>query len=72
VDRPVRGHLPEIGRFEGICLSSDAFIPFRDTVDRASRSGVQCILQTGDDDVTAAADEYGMVMIHSGMRWFLH
>jgi len=65
-----------IGRFEGICLSSDAFIPFRDTVDRASRSGVQCILQTGgslrDDDVTAAADEYGMVMIHSGMRWFLH
>ncbi len=65
-----------IAGFEGICLSSDAFIPFRDTVDRASRSGVQCILQTGgslrDDDVTAAADEYGMVMIHSGMRWFLH
>ncbi len=65
-----------IGGFEGICLSSDAFIPFRDTVDRASRSGVRCILQTGgslrDDDVTAAADQYGMVMIHSGMRWFLH
>jgi AICAR transformylase/IMP cyclohydrolase PurH len=25
-----------------------------------------------DEDVTAAADGYGMVMIHSGVRWFLH
>jgi AICAR transformylase/IMP cyclohydrolase PurH len=62
--------------FDGICLSSDAFIPFRDTVDRASRTNVQCVLQAGgslrDEDVTAAADAYGMVMIHSGMRWFLH
>jgi AICAR transformylase/IMP cyclohydrolase PurH len=65
-----------VRRFDGICLSSDAFIPFRDTVDRASRSNVQYVLQTGgssrDEDVTAAADQYGMVMIHSGMRWFLH
>ena len=62
--------------FDGICLSSDAFIPFRDTVDRASRTNVQYVLQAGgslrDEDVTAAADQYGMVMIHSGMRWFLH
>ena len=65
-----------VRRFDGICLSSDAFIPFRDTVDRASWSNVQYVLQTGgssrDEDVTAAADQYGMVMIHSGMRWFLH
>jgi len=65
-----------IARFDGICLSSDAFIPFRDTVDRASRTHVQYILQAGgslrDEDVTAAADEYGMVIIHSGMRLFLH
>jgi len=65
-----------ISRFDGIALSSDAFIPFRDNVDRASRSGVQYVLQTGgairDDLVTGAADHYGMVMIHSGMRWFLH
>ena len=61
---------------EGLCLSSDAFLPFRDNVDRASRSNVQYILQAGgsnrDDLVTEAADQYGMVMIHSGMRWFLH
>ena len=65
-----------IAKYEGVALSSDAFIPFRDTVDRASRSNAKYILQTGgaarDEDVTAAADGYGMVMIHSGIRWFLH
>lgn len=64
------------GGFDGIALSSDAFIPFRDNIDRAARSNVQYVLQAGgaarDDLVTAAADQYGMVMIHSGMRWFLH
>ncbi|MFP4176824.1 MAG: phosphoribosylaminoimidazolecarboxamide formyltransferase [Planctomycetota bacterium] len=65
-----------INGMDGICLSSDAFIPFRDNIDRASRSNVEYVLQTGgatrDDLVTEAADQYGMVMIHSGMRWFLH
>jgi AICAR transformylase/IMP cyclohydrolase PurH len=65
-----------VNQFEGISLSSDAFIPFRDNIDRASRSNVQYVLQTGganrDDLVTEAADQYGMVMVHSGMRWFLH
>lgn len=65
-----------IHRFQGIVISSDAFFPFRDNIDRASRSGVQYVLQPGgslrDDTVTAAADEYGMVMAHSGLRWFLH
>jgi len=61
---------------DGIVLSSDAFIPFRDNIDRASRTGVQYVLQAGgaarDDLVTEAADQYGMVMIHSGLRLFLH
>lgn len=65
-----------IAGFEGIALSSDAFIPFRDNIDRASRTGVRYVLQAGgavrDDLVTAAADQYGMVMLHSGMRWFTH
>ena len=65
-----------IARFDGICLSSDAFIPFRDNVDRASRSHVQYVAQPGhslrDDDVTAAAEQYGMTMIHTGLRLFLH
>jgi len=65
-----------LAHFDGICLSSDAFLPFRDNVDRAARSHVGWIAQAGgsnrDDEVTAAADEYGMVMLHTGMRWFLH
>lgn len=65
-----------INDFAGICLCSDAFIPFRDNIDRASRSNVQYVAQAGhslrDADVTAAAEAYGMVMIHTGMRYFLH
>jgi AICAR transformylase/IMP cyclohydrolase PurH len=62
--------------FDGICLCSDAFIPFRDNIDRASRSHVQVVAQTGgglrDVDVTAAAEQYGMTMIHTGLRLFAH
>jgi len=62
--------------FDGVCLSSDAYIPFRDNIDRASRSNVKYVAQPGassrDDEVTRAADENGMVMVHTGIRCFLH
>ena len=62
--------------FDGICLSSDAFIPFRDNIDRAGRTNVQYVAQPGnsvrDEEVTAAAQQYGMAMIHTGLRCFLH
>ena len=65
-----------INGFKDVCLSSDAFIPFRDNIDRANRSHVRIVAQAGaslrDADVTAAADEYGMVMFHTGLRLFLH
>ena len=65
-----------LSRFEGICLSSDAYIPFRDNIDRAGRSNVRYVAQTGgstaDKGVTEAADEYGMAMAHTGLRLFLH
>jgi len=57
-------------------LSHDAFIPFRDNVDRAQASAVHYILQPGgsiaDDGVVAAANEYGMAMAFSGLRLFRH
>ncbi len=60
----------------GVALSSDAFFPFRDNIDRASRSGVEHVVQPGgsvkDDEVIAAADEYGMTMVFSGVRLFHH
>jgi phosphoribosylaminoimidazolecarboxamide formyltransferase / IMP cyclohydrolase len=59
-----------------LCLASDAFIPFRDNIDRAARSNISHIMQTGgslrDAEVTEAADEHGIVMLHSGARYFLH
>ena len=61
---------------QGVALSSDAFFPFRDNIDRASRSGVEYLVEAGgsvkDDEVIAAADEYGMVMVFSGIRLFHH
>ena len=61
---------------QNIALSSDAFIPFRDNIDRASQSGVKYIVQTSgsiqDQNVIAAADGYGMVMVFSGIRLFHH
>jgi len=72
-----RGERQEwISKFDGLCCSSDAFFPFRDSIDRLSRTNVQYVMQPGgsarDDLVTEAADQYGMVMIHSGLRCFLH
>lgn len=65
-----------IKEFADICLSSDAFIPFRDNIDRANRSNVRYVAQHGsslrDDDITRTANEYGMVMVHTGLRCFLH
>jgi AICAR transformylase/IMP cyclohydrolase PurH len=59
-----------------LALSSDAFIPFRDNLDRAARSGVKYVVHAGgsarDDLVTDAANEHGMVMALSGLRLFLH
>ena len=61
---------------QGVCLSSDAYFPFRDNIDRASRSGVRYVLQPGgsvrDDAVIQACDEYGMFMAFSGVRLFHH
>jgi phosphoribosylaminoimidazolecarboxamide formyltransferase/IMP cyclohydrolase len=65
-----------LARFDGVALSSDAFIPFRDNIDRAARSGVRYVVQTGgstrDEGIIRAADEYGMVMVFTGLRLFHH
>ncbi len=65
-----------LGQVAGVALSSDAFFPFRDSIDRASRSGVRHIAQPGgstnDADVVAACDQYGMTMSMTGLRLFHH
>ncbi|PWW02898.1 AICARFT/IMPCHase bienzyme [Paenibacillus cellulosilyticus] len=61
---------------QGVSFASDAFLPFRDNIDRAARSGVQYLVQTGnslrDDQVIGAANEYGMAMAYSEVRLFHH
>jgi phosphoribosylaminoimidazolecarboxamide formyltransferase/IMP cyclohydrolase len=65
-----------LGGLTGVCLASDAFFPFRDSIDRASQSGVKYVVQPGgsvrDDVVIEACDEYGMLMAFSGVRLFHH
>ncbi|HIG18862.1 MAG TPA: phosphoribosylaminoimidazolecarboxamide formyltransferase, partial [Candidatus Handelsmanbacteria bacterium] len=65
-----------LDNMQAVAISSDAFFPFRDNIDRASRSGVSYVVQPGgskkDADVIAAADEYGMAMAFSGVRLFHH
>jgi phosphoribosylaminoimidazolecarboxamide formyltransferase/IMP cyclohydrolase len=65
-----------LDQVEGVALSSDAFFPFRDSIDRASRSGVGYVAQPGgslnDEGVIAACDEYEMVMCFTGVRLFHH
>ena len=60
----------------GSVLGSDAFFPFRDSVDNAAEAGVSAIVQPGgsvrDEEVIAAADEHGMTMVVTGMRLFRH
>jgi len=62
--------------FDGLCLSSDAFIPFRDNIDRAAQTGVQYVAHAGgslrDESVREAATTLGVTMVETGVRCFLH
>ena len=61
---------------EGVTLGSDAFFPFSDNIDRAYKSGVKYVAEPGgsvrDDLVIERCDEYGMVMVFTGIRLFHH
>uniref|UniRef100_A0A6B2F1L9 Bifunctional purine biosynthesis protein ATIC n=1 Tax=Bothriechis nigroviridis TaxID=88079 RepID=A0A6B2F1L9_BOTNI len=65
-----------IGKLNNVSLSSDAFFPFRDNVDRANQSGVQFIVSpsgsAADQVVIEACDELGITLIHTNLRLFHH
>ena len=60
----------------GGVLASDAFFPFRDSIDAIKDSGVKVVVQPGgsirDREVIEACDEYGIAMIFTGTRCFKH
>lgn len=61
---------------KGTVMASDAFLPFRDSVDLMGKAGVTAIIQPGgsirDQEVIQAADEYGMALQFTGVRHFAH
>jgi len=61
---------------EGVSVSSDAFFPFRDSIDACSRIGVSFVAQPGgsvaDEEVIGACDAYGMAMAFTDLRLFHH
>ncbi len=61
---------------EGAVMSSDAFFPFRDSVDAAAEAGIKAIVQPGgsvrDWESIKACNEYGISMVFTGERIFSH
>ena len=60
----------------GCALASEAFFPFRDSIDIAAKVGVKNVIQPGgsirDDEVIAACDEHGMSLYFTNIRHFWH
>ncbi len=63
-------------RAEGSVLASDAFFPFRDSIDLAAAARVAAIVEPGgsirDEEVIRAADEQGIALVFTGRREFRH
>lgn len=63
-------------KIQNTILASDAFFPFRDSIDRIAKSGVRAIIQPGgsvrDEEVIAACDENEIAMVFTGKRCFRH
>jgi phosphoribosylaminoimidazolecarboxamide formyltransferase/IMP cyclohydrolase len=61
---------------QGSWLASDAFFPFRDSIDVAANAGVEAIVEPGgsvrDAECIRAADEHGALLCFTGRRCFKH
>lgn len=65
-----------IAKLDGVALGSDAFFPFGDNIERAHKSGVKYVAQSGgsirDDNVIETCDKYGITMAMTHIRLFHH
>ena len=63
-------------RAKGAAAGSDAYFPFPDGLEVLADAGVAAVAQPGgsvrDDEVTAAANQAGITMFHTGRRHFRH
>lgn len=73
--------MPRFDMKEGVKIQesvviSDAFFPFRDSIEAANEYGVKYIVEPGgsirDEEVIEACDEFGIAMLFTGRRHFKH
>ena len=61
---------------KGGVLASDAFFPFRDSIDAIGSTGISTVIQPGgsirDQEVIDACNEHGIAMVFTGQRCFKH
>lgn len=61
---------------EGAVMSSDAFFPFRDSIDTVAKHGVTAVIQPGgsvrDHEVIRAVNKHDMAMVYTLERCFGH
>jgi len=60
----------------GSAMASEAFFPFRDSIDAAAEAGIKAIIEPGgsirDEEVIEAANEHGISLYFTTVRHFLH
>lgn len=60
----------------GAVLASDAFFPFKDSIEIAASARISAIIQPGgsikDKEVIDTCDKYGISMVFTGIRHFRH
>ncbi len=63
-------------KLNGSILASDAFFPFRDSIDLIAESDIAAVIQPGgsirDNEVIQACDELGIALVFTGTRCFKH
>ena len=57
-------------------MASDAFFPFKDSIEVAAKANISAIIQPGgsikDPEVIEACDKYNIAMVFTGIRHFRH
>lgn len=71
-----RFNLKQGCKIEDSVLISDAFFPFKDSVEACNEFGIKYIVQPGgsirDEEVIDACNEFGIAMVFTGRRHFKH
>ncbi|CAL4041875.1 Bifunctional purine biosynthesis protein PurH [Buchnera aphidicola (Tetraneura ulmi)] len=61
---------------QGATIASDAFFPFKDSIELAAKIGIKCIIQPGgsirDKEIISTANKNNMIMLFTDKRCFKH